>query len=373
MSRSKAINRTIAKRGIHLFLLTIVTALLVAACDRTTTPPSPAPTTTSSPPTTTITTSTTAPEPTTTSMAGEPTLLLPSASEFGPGWSEVLFIPYGNGEDELGTAPGGDMGSLDLGPDYGAQAPDGTWWILDVAKLRLAHYSERGEYLGAVLMKPEHLAQGKYFQFQLPHILDDGTLVAMRLGGEVSTLLLLEGDDTRLVTVPVGFGIRIDDGTSLFGFGGEDQQPTKVDPYTGTPETVEWFLTRAGTRFRLEIRGDQLTVDLPDAPEAPTLSFRLAYAGDPGVPAYGLVEAASGEDGTLFLYILGGTDSGVGGQLAGFLSISPDGVVSPVEPTLDPFTDSDPGSPGHLGVRAGTNTPWIMIVDTDGVRVYSRA
>ncbi|HEX6221316.1 MAG TPA: hypothetical protein VF115_09495, partial [Acidimicrobiia bacterium] len=125
----------------------------------------------------------TLPETTTTSTPGEPTLLLPSASEFGPDWSEVLVIRYGDDEEELGTAPGGDMGSLDLGPEYGAQAPDGSWWILDAAKRRLAHYSETGEYLEAIAMKPEHLTQGQYFQFQLPHILADGTLVAQRLGG----------------------------------------------------------------------------------------------------------------------------------------------------------------------------------------------
>ena len=188
----------------------------------------------------------------------------------------------------------------------------------------------------------------------------------------MTTLLLLEEGDTRLVSVPADFGLRFDDGTSLYGFSGEGRLLTRVDPYTGDPGRVDWFHTRAGTRFRLEVRGDQLTVELPDAPGASLLSWRLAYAGDPTIPAYGLVEVASGEDGTLFLYILGGTDSGVGGQLTGFLSISPDGEVSPIESTRDPFTPSDPGSPAQLGVRAGANTPWIMIVDTDGVRVYGQ-
>lgn len=352
-------------------LPTVSCALILAACS-VTAAPSPG---TSSPSTTTTLppTATTSPETTTTSTPGEPMLLLPSASEFGPDWSEVLFIPYGEAEGELGTAPGGDMGSLDLGPEYGAQAPDGSWWMLDAAKRRLAHYSETGEYLGAIPMKPEHLTQGQYFQFQLPHILADGTLVAQRLGGGSTTLLLLEDGVTRLVSVPTDFGLRFNDGTSLYGFSGEGRLLTRVDPYTGNPEEVDWFQTRAGTRFRLEIRGDQLSVELPDAPGATVLSWRLAYAGDPTIPAYGLVEVASGEDGTLFLYILGGTDSGVGGQLTGLLSISPDGVASPVEPTRDPFTPSDPGSPGQLGVRAGANMPWIMIVDTDGVRVFGRA
>lgn len=363
----------------RLLLGVAVLALVLGACgtdevEDTTTTAAPT-TTTVTPPTTTpleTTTTTTTTTTSTTTTPGEPTLLLPSATEFGPDWAETLFIPYGQGEEELGTAPGGDMGGLDLGPEYGAQAPDGSWWILDAAKLRLAHYSETGEYLGAVSIKPEFLADGQYFQFQLPHILADGTLVAQRLGGGTTTLLLLEDTDTRLVSVPTDFGLRLDDGTSLYGFSGEGQLLTRVDPYTGTPEAVDWFQTRAGTPFSLGIQGDQLTVELADAPGAPVLSWRLAYAGDPTIPAYGLVEVASGEDGTLFLYLLGGTDTGDGGQLAGFMSISPDGVASPVEATRDPFTPSDPGSPAHLGVRAGASTPWIMVVDTDGVHVYER-
>lgn len=364
--------RSSRSQAARLTLSTLSVVLLLTACGATTAPspgtPSPTTTTTLLP---TMTTS--LPEMTTTSTPGEPVLLLPSASGFGSDWAEVLFIPYGEGEEELGTAPGGDGGGLDLGPEYGAQGPDGSWWILDAAKRRLAHYSETGEYLDAVPMKPEHLTQGQYFQFQLPHILADGTLVAQRLGGGNTTLLLLQDGDTRLVSVPTDFGIRFDNGTSLYGFSGEGRLLTRVDAYTGDLEEVDWFETRSGSRFRLQVHGDRLTVEFPDAPEAASLSWRLAYADDPTIPAYGMVEVSSGGDGTLFLYILGGTDSGVGGQLAGFLSISPDGVASPVEPTRDPFTPSDPGSPAHLGIRAGDGAPWIMIVDTDGVRVYARS
>lgn len=50
----------------------------------------------------------------------------------------------------LGTAPGGDSGSLDIGPEYGAPGPDGTWWFLDAAKARIAHYDSAGRYLDQV-------------------------------------------------------------------------------------------------------------------------------------------------------------------------------------------------------------------------------
>jgi hypothetical protein len=116
---------------------------------------------------------------------------------------------------------------------------------------------------------------------------------------------------------------------------------------------------------------DLLTVEMPDAANR-HLTFRLVYAGDPSIPAYALVEVASGEDGSLFLYLIGGTDNNDGGQLAGFLSISPDGVAAPIEPSRNPFSNSDPGSPAHLGSRPGTSTPWLMFIDPDGVRVFTR-
>lgn len=370
MSNRRASEKNRARLG----LLTVSAALLFSACGVAAAPPPE----TSPPPTTGMTvhastTTTSIHRTTITSAAGEPTLLLPSASGFDPEWTEILFIPYGEGEEELGTAPGGDMGSLDLGPEYGAQAPDGTWWILDAAKRRLAHFSETGEYLEAVAMKPEHLAQGQYFPFQLPHILADGTLVAQNSGGGTTTLLLLQDGDTRVVSVPTDFGLRFDNGTFLYGFSGEGQILTRVDPSTGEAGEVDWFQTPAGNRFRLEIHGDQLNIELPDTPSQTSPSWRLAFADDPSVPAYGMVEVASNDDGILFIYIIGGTDSGAGGQLAGLLSISPDGTPSPIEPTRDPFTSSDPGSPAHLGVGPHSGMPWIMIIDTDGVRVYGRA
>ncbi len=349
-------------------------ALVVSACGTSDPPASPGTSQPSASTSTLPSPTTTAALPSTTLQPTDPVLLLPSASDFGSAWSEVLFIGYGSDEELLGTAPGGE--NLDLGPEYGAQAPDGTWWFLDAAKRRLAHYSETGEYLGSVVAS-EYLDQGQYFQFQLPHILDDGTLVAQRMSPDSTTLLLLRDGELQTVGVSVGFTIRFDNGEWLYGFGHQPDEddarvPTRVDPHSGTAEAVDWFHTRTGSRFSLEVKGDHLTMAFPDAPTAPSYDLPMVYAEDLSVPAYGSVEATSGEDGTLFLYLLGGTDSGVGGQLAGFVSIDPDGAMSAVEPTRDPFTSSDPGSPAHLGIRPGTNKPWIMIIGTDGVHVWRR-
>ncbi len=39
----------------------------------------------------------------------------------------------------------------------------------------------------------------------------------------------------------------------------------------------------------------------------------------------------------------------------------------------NPLTPSDPGSPAHLGAAFGADQPWLMIIDTDGVRIYHSA
>jgi hypothetical protein len=353
-------------QGWRLFVL-FVAAALTASCGGTTSSTTVPPAATTS--TTQIPSTTTAPTTTTTTPA-ETVVALPTVSALEPPWVELFHIPYGPTETELGSSPGGEAGSMELGPDYGAQTADGTWWFLDAAKQRLAHYSETGEYLSAVSVT-DHLVDGKYFQFQLPHALDDGSVVMTRMGFGTSTMLVLHDGDTEAVTIPATFSTRTDDGTNLYGFSDEGDL-LRADPGAGTAEPVDWMLTKAGTRFRITSDGQGLTVELPDGEEAPSTIIRFVYADDPTVVAHAGFEVASGVDGSLFLYLYGGTDSGVGGQLGGFLTISPDGDVAPLEPTRDPFSPSDPGSPAHLGVRPGTSTPWLMFVDPDGVRVFAR-
>ncbi len=374
-----------ARRHMLLFLLPVTALLFLSGCggpETSTTTTTAAPTTTAvptktsstgAPPTEGTTTSTTTGGTTTTGAGpvGELTLQLPSVSALGDDWSELFVIGYGLGDELLGTSPGGDNGSLQLGPDYGAQAADGSWWFLDAAKLRLAHYSERGDYIDAVAVPPDLLVNSRYFQYQMPHALDNGMLVASRLGSGVrSDLLVLSDGALRAVELPTTVGVRTDDGRALYG-SGDNVELLQVDPASGSVDQVEWFMTRSGTRYRLTAQGDVLAVELPDSAIGRVV-IHLVYAGDPAVPAYAGVEVNSGTDGSLFLFLSGATDSGEGGQLAGFLTIFSDGVVSPMEPSRDPFSQADPGSPAHLGVRPGTAVPWLMFVDTDGVHVYQR-
>jgi hypothetical protein len=369
----------------HLWIVAAGALLLITGCGNpgtpaTTTTAAPATTSASEAPTTstitssTTTTSSTADGSTTTTSVvpvGELTLALASVSALGDSWSEQFVVRYGPEDELLGTAPGGDNGSLQLGPDYGAQAADGTWWFLDAAKQRLAHYSENGDYIDAVGVTPDLLTNGRYFQYQLPHALDNGMLVASRLGsGLRSSLLVLNDGALYTLELSTTVAVHTDDGKALYGFG-DNGELLRVDPASGTVDQVEWFKTRTETRYRLTARGDVITVELPDS-LVDKIIIHLVYAGDETVPAYAGVEVNSGNDGSLFLFLYGGTDSGEGGQLAGFLTILPDGVVSSMEPSRDPFSPSDPGSPAHLGVRPRSDLPWLMFVDTHGVYVYQR-
>lgn len=296
-------------------------------------------------------------------------MALPSVSDMSARWVEMFLLEYGESEHQVGASLGGDGGGLMLGPDYGVQAADGTWWLLDKAKVRLAHFSDSGDYLDSVSVKPEHLVNG-HFQFQLPRALDDGLVVASRMGG-ATAFFLLDTGDTSVTSVPGRFVTKIDDGRYLYGFS-ETNSLLRLDPRAGTVDNVDYFMARNGTRFRLLARGDEITIELPDSPARKEVKLRVVYAGDPSVPAFVGVEAATGSDGTIHLLLTGGTDSGVGGQLGGFLSISPDGVVSDIESIRDPYSPSDPGSPAHLGMRPGASQPWLMFIDPDGVRVYER-
>jgi hypothetical protein len=286
----------------------------------------------------------------------------------GPEWSEQLFA-YGEGDSGLGTSPGGD-GGLMFGPEYGTQTTDGTWWFLDAAKLRIAHFDGNGTYLDQIPMPPDLLVQGIYFQYQMPQAMDDGSIA-------------LSGFDQPLLRIADGTvtGTRVDgsvswpttDGTSLFGFAAEDGALIALDPDDPVIQPVDWFLARDGNRYRVTVSGDRVIVELPDGPVAMTRTIEMRYSEDPTVIAHAGIEVETGVDGTLFILFYGAPESDESLGVGGILSISPDGIVSEVEQIADPFSPSDPGSPAHLGITPGSSTPWYMVVGEDGVRVYTRA
>ncbi len=352
----------------HTRLIAPLVVLLVACggVAGTTTTTTPA-----SPPTSVPTTSTTAPSPTTTIPIGEG--VLPVALDHMPDtWVEAFFIPYGETPDTLGTHLGGDGEGIPFGPEYGAQAPDGTWWFLDVANFRVAHFSEDGEYLDEVPVPESMLVNGIYFQYAFPKVMNDGTVLASRLGAGDTVFLRIRDGQIDSFSVPIEMTPRADDGEVLYGLTfGEDSSLVSVDPEGATSQAVEWFTSRDGRRFAVTAGADGLGVVLPDA--SPPANIELDFeAGEIGGPAYLMVEVATGIDGTMHLFFLGFPERDESIQLAGYMTVSPDGQIGRMEPMINPFSVSDPGTPTRLGVRPGTSDVTFMHIGDDGVRVFTR-
>ena len=365
-------------RLVTLIVLVIAIVAIVAVCNRDSDPPTTTDlptttggvTTTAAEPSTTTFESTTTVAPTTSAPAEQTvTVLLSPFSEMGPGWTEQIF-PYGEGQEFLGTSPGGD--GLVLGPEYGTQTPDGTWWFLDAASLRIAHFAADGSYLDQVVMPDDLLVDGQYFQYQMPQALDDGSIAAggFRSEDTMSLLRIAEGQATGTTfdgTIPW----VTTDGELLYGFGGDDGAPHSLDPGAPLPAAIQWFLARDGSRYMVTLNDGEMLVEIPDSGLTRTLQMR--YSEDPEVLAHGGIEVETGIDGTIFIMMYGSPESDEALGIGGFVSVAPDGAVSQAEPIAEPFSPSDPGSPSHLGVTPETSTPWIMLVGEDGVHVFTRA
>ncbi len=346
-------------------------SLLVAAC----TPATSATTTTVVTAGTTIapaTTTTAAPITTTTTvpvLAQETVeVLLAPFTELGDNWAEML-LPYGEAEDQIGTAPGGE--GLMLGPEFGTQTPDGNFWIMDAAKQRAAVFDSSGQYLEQVPFPEDVLVDGQYFQYQMPQALDDGSIAVGGLRGLDSAALL------RIVDGSVGSSTfdgaipwATTDGTYLYGLSFEDSAPYQLDPDQPPGNRVNWLMSRAGTRFSIVVQSDEVVIELPDAVIPMTRTLQLRFSEDPSVIAHAGIEVETGVDGTIFLLLYGAPESDETLGIGGYLSISSQGEVGDVEPIRDPFSPADPGSPAHLGVTPKTSDPWLMMVDEDGVRIY---
>jgi hypothetical protein len=62
-------------------------------------------------------------------------------------WPAVLSVRFGSGNSQLGSIQAKRYGAPAF-PKSFTVVRDGSFWILDIVKDRLAHYSRHGEYLG---------------------------------------------------------------------------------------------------------------------------------------------------------------------------------------------------------------------------------
>ena len=295
------------------------------------------------------------------------TLHLSQPSSLKSSWKRIAKIGYGTATSKLGTSPGGE--NLMIGPDYGTQVPNKSWWYLDAAKLRLAHYSDTGAYLGQVKMPTKYLAQGIYFQWANPFALADGNVVHTGNGVSPALLLLSPARKFTKVKLPRFFGPMATDGHSLYGFD-EDGVSVRVKPRTGTMTAVSTFKGQGGRTFSIAAASDHITVKRPGV----NLRINLLDPAHPTIAVHPAVEAVMAANGKLWILASGIVEFSPGNayDVSGLFSVSASGAVSPVEPVRTLYSDSDPGSGHHLGIRQGSSRPTLMFIDTDAVRVYRK-
>lgn len=295
--------------------------------------------------------------------AGEP-VALTAPSEM-TGWVETLALPYGELPGQVGVSPGGD--GVEWGPSYGTQLPDGTWWILDTAHLRLACYSEDGRFLDDAPIPGEHLALGSYVQYQSPQALADGSVVLQSTSIDSPGLLRFSPDDGFIwFDLPLHIGVKGTDGRHLFGFD-ESGAQVRVDPLNGDVAPVETFAGQAGAPYRLDVQPGLLRVQRGGL----DLRIPLQSVDEPAATVHPAIEAVTGSDGVLHILVTGIVEhaGGDASDVSGLLSIDDEGTGT--VQSVRPLTSSaDPGDGAHLGIRLGDDQPWLMTVDDDALRVY---
>ena len=91
------------------------------------------------------------PVPSASPATVRPTLVLTADLRQRPArWRRIAFIRYGPAAAQLGIELPPVHTSLPIVPRSFTVAPDGSLWILDTVKARVAHFTSGGTYLGAV-------------------------------------------------------------------------------------------------------------------------------------------------------------------------------------------------------------------------------
>lgn len=283
----------------------------------------------------------------------------------GSNWRFIAKMTYGTTTNTLSTSPGGE--GMNWGPSYGTQVPNKTWWYADAAKLRLAHFSDSGVYLGQAKLPTKYLHQGVYFQWQNPQALANGTVVMTSTTIDSPALLKYRNGKFTKVKMSRLVGVMINDGRYLYGFD-EFNKMVRVNPTTGKVSATSWFVGQRGRKFKVTVGTSYLKVIRPGA----TVRINLKSAAHPTLPLYPAIQVAMGADGKLWLLVSGMVELPEFNTeyTVGLLSVSRTGKVSKVYSMRNTSSDSDPGDGYNLGIRKGGTHPWMMFIDTDAVRVH---
>jgi hypothetical protein len=279
---------------------------------------------------------------------------------FGPGvpasdrWREVVTIHYGEAENQVGLDQ-----LAGVGPEFGALAADGTWWILDSQKRRVAVFDSQGGLVQA-------FDTGRVAE-QFPTVLDDGTFVAIAFERALTI------GDGRVETWQLAdsFSPLVDDGSVLYGRSSALYPRLSVtDSGVSLVSGVEWLKTRGGVEFRVDANDETGQVAVVFNGDPPVRVRLVPYlADDPNTQiAVAPLYVVSGVDNTVSLVLVGADN---GNNVAALVSITPDGTLDAAVP-LPPgfFFDSVEPLFGHLVVQPGTSSLYLVTTDKTGLHAY---
>jgi hypothetical protein len=278
----------------------------------------------------------------------------------GPGvpasdsWSEVLTIRYGDAEDQVGLDQ-----LAGVGPEFAAVAPDGTWWVLDSQKDRVAVFDSQGRFVQAF--------DTRRVAGQFPTVLDDGVFVAIAFERALTI------GDGRVETWQLAdsFSPLVDDGSVLYGRSSALYPRLSVtDSGVSLVSGVEWLKTRGGVEFRVDANDETGQVAVVFNGDPPVRVRLVPYlADDPNTQiAVAPLYVVSGVDNTVSLVLVGADN---GNNVAALVSITPDGTLDAAVP-LPPgfFFDSVEPLFGHLVVQPGTSSLYLVTTDKTGLHAY---
>jgi hypothetical protein len=221
-------------------------------------------------------------------------VLTADVSEVPPDWTQVATIPFGDATEQLGLVTDVHRTPVPYLPRSFAVAPDGTIWILDVVKRRLAHYGPTGGYLGAI--------EGFKFDRFSPHprdvVFSHGRIYVLEESSVVATLVTIRPDRSLqrsrpvdqgrpvvlelLYPSPIGVAARFDGWADEIGAG-----PRGIARFDPPASTIARFLPgvpiSTGSSIALEASSDQ-DIDLTFTGAAEVgvrpVHFRLVTTAD---------------------------------------------------------------------------------------------
>lgn len=170
--------------------LALTGSFLLASC----TTPSTSETTSPSSPTRTASGASTPPSP----VELAPLTLTASLDEPPMDWTEVTFLPAGSADSEIGSYSCSDCELPDQPASALAVAKDGSFWIADPLKQRVAHFSSDGIFLSAIPVDrgPADVAFVGDRLYVLPE--GGGAVIVGVKNGRLSEEIVVNDDGKRL-------------------------------------------------------------------------------------------------------------------------------------------------------------------------------